>query len=216
MGVEWDIGCERCRHFVWLGSQKPYKWAGFQLGDDEVRSFLALHTGDRGCQLRLTNDGTTAVAWEDGAPSGWREDILSRSFWDSRSEAGLICAQCEAADPGLHKNQLLAFCGEPCFEAYRAAQLERDHSIHDSSSERVALAPGMQLSLACLDCRAYLIVDDQPDVHGVTRDMQYLALFACEHIGPHRLLALYIDPDSEDPSLPWHGPDAASWQIHVD
>lgn len=216
MGVEWDIGCERCRRYIWLGSQKPNRWLGFQVGDEVVRRFLGLHPAASGCQLRLTNDGTSNVAWEDGVASGWREDILSRTFWDSSRVDGLVCGHCEAPRPELRKNQYLWFCGESCFDGYQTYQAaERDRPIYDSTADALAVADTSELAVACLDCQEFLIVDGSQVEPKVVRDIHYLALFLCEHIGEHRLLAVHIAPGGDDPRCPWHGLQATAWRPYV-
>ena len=99
MGVEWEIGCEHCRQFVWLGSQKPASWEGFQMGNDYVERFLGLHAyrSDRPCQLVVYNDGSAPSApWEEDNEGwlDWKEDILSRNFWDSFSNKQIQCGNC--------------------------------------------------------------------------------------------------------------------------
>ena len=235
MGVEWDLGCERCHRFLWLGSQKPLKWRGFQVGDAVVRRFMGLHDRRQGCTLRLTNDGCAEAPWEDGAASGWREDVLSRTFWDSWSAQGLDCAHCGAKGPrtaepgaaptagsGLLKNRALWFCAEACFAEYCAYQAsERDHLIYDSSGDALPFAAESRLAVACLDCRVDLLVDGDDNGHGTLRDMEELAVFLCEHLGnqdpsPHRLAAAHIPPG--DTSVPWRGQgaEAERWREFVD
>jgi hypothetical protein len=229
MGVEWELGCERCLRFLWLGSQKPLKWRGFQVGDAVVRRFMGLHDRQGGCTLKLTNDGCASAPWEDGAHSGWREDVLSRTFWDSWSAEGLDCAHCGATGPrsvapgtspergpGLRKNAALWFCDEPCFAEYCDYQAtQRDRQIYDSTDDVVPFGPESVLAVACLDCRAYLRVDGADDGGGTLRDMEALAHFLCEHIGDHRLAALHIAPGEEDRSGPWLGDDADRWRAYV-
>ena len=43
MGVELHIGCDSCRNWAWLGSAKPHKWQGFQVGNEVVASWLVAH-----------------------------------------------------------------------------------------------------------------------------------------------------------------------------
>lgn len=240
MGVEWDLGCERCLRFLWLGSQKPMKWGGFQVGDGVVRRFMGLHDHRQGCTLRLTNDGCPEAPWEEesGAANQWQEDVLSRSFWDSWTAQGLDCAHCGAKGPrapasdtaqasisGLLKNRALWLCGERCFVDYCAYQAtERDRRIYDSSDDVITFAEESLLAVACLDCRVYLVVDGKDDGLGTLRDMEQLALFLCEHIGNdisdqgasgHRLAASHIT-QGEEAEAPWQGPGSERWHAFTD
>jgi len=229
MGVEWKLGCERCLRFLWLGSQKPLKWRGFQVGDGVVRRFMGLHDSRGGCALTLTNDGCAEPPWEDGVESGWREDVLSRTFWDSWSPAGMDCAHCGATGPrgaaanasteagsGLRKNQALWFCTASCFAEYCAYQAtQRDRLIYDSTDDPVPFGPESVLAVACLDCRVHLTVDGADDDGGTARDMEALAHFLCEHVGEHRLAALHRTPGESDERCPWLGADADSWRAFV-
>jgi hypothetical protein len=220
MGVEWDIGCVRCRRFVWLGSQKPYKWEeGFQIGAATLRRFLGLHPFEAGCELSLANDGTAEVPWDedDSADSGWREDLLSRSFWDSWGEGGQVCAQCGAPElrGGLRRGDYLWLCGEACLAAYRRAQAEeRGRPTYDSTDDPLPRPQGGALAIACLDCRSYCVADGQEDARGMTRDLCYLAHFLSEHIGGHRLAASF-DPRVADAPAAVFGADGEVWTHYV-
>ena len=55
MGVEWDMACVGCRSFAWLGSMKPFKWGGFQVGNACFTELLSLHAGPN-CGLIVTSD----------------------------------------------------------------------------------------------------------------------------------------------------------------
>lgn len=115
MGIEIDLGCERCRIFAWLGSRKPEKWRGFQVGNRHVAEFLSLHTDP--CRLVLLAD-TEDRDWDEGAP--WREDLRSRSFWSLRTDRWR-CGQCDAVLPGEQRavsiGRHLAFCSRSCLQA---------------------------------------------------------------------------------------------------
>ena len=222
MGVEWDIGCARCRRFIWLGSQKPYKWEdGFQVGAATLRRFLGLHPLAAGCELLLTNDGTAEVPWDedddDASGDSWREDLLSRSFWDSWGEDGQVCAQCGAPERpgGLRRSIYLWLCGEACLAAYRRAQAEeRDRLTYDSTDDPLPGTRGGALAIACLDCRSYCVADDRDDGAGTTRDLRYLAHFLCEHVGGHRLAASF-DPRAAEVPAAVLGADPEPWTLYV-
>jgi hypothetical protein len=109
MGAEWHLGCLACREYAWLGSAKPVKWDGFQLGNRFFAELLALHSRPT-CVLLLGVDHT--YAWDEG--DGWREDLRSRSFWDS--EEG-VCATCNARldeATAMIANPWLWFCSTEC------------------------------------------------------------------------------------------------------
>ncbi len=119
MGVEWTLACTTCRHHAWLGSIKPAKWEGFQVGHRAIAELFARHAwpcsmGD--CRLVVVADcDPTSMPWldpragEPGADPGWSEDLRSRGVWSSfgtpvksRGEQGswqtpMVCAEC-----GLH------------------------------------------------------------------------------------------------------------------
>ena len=114
MGVEWDMACVGCRSFAWLGSMKPFKWGGFQVGNACFTELLSLHAGPN-CGLIVTSDALAfEVPWEhDSDASGFREDLRSRWFWESirhdSTPPAMICAACQAEQelankPGSRKH----------------------------------------------------------------------------------------------------------------
>lgn len=146
MGVEWDMACVGCRSFAWLGSMKPFKWSGFQVGNGPFTELLSLHAGPE-CGLIVTSDALAfEVPWEhDSDACGFREDLRSRWCWESirhdSTPPAMICAACQAvlalpatpdgaslresgyrASPGapapLIVGRYLWFCGERCREVY--------------------------------------------------------------------------------------------------
>lgn len=219
MGVEWDLGCDRCRRFIWLGSQKPEKWGGFQVSDATVERFLGLHAATRGCTLRLTNDGTPAPPWEALAASGWHEDILSRTFWDSWRDDALVCAQCGAPaveGAGLRKNEYLWLCGDACYAAYVREYAERERLIYDSTSDAVAAPTEGTLVVGCVDCHELFTLDHGLDDDGGARDMVRFAYFLGDHVcraDPHGLVAART-PAWRDPLTLFvaHGDATVPWR----
>ncbi len=214
MGVEWHIGCIKCKRQIWLGSQKPHKWQGFQIGDEIVKRFLSLHAG---CDhldgnLLLTNDGTVEIPWEtDDEISGWKEDILSRSFcFDSWHQDTIICASCgkelsrdeslRRQHGNLMKNPLLWFCNEKCFSNYiESTEKERGQLIYDSTKDPLPPIIKDLFEIGCTKCKTYIAIDNQKDSFGKTKDFEYLALFLCEHVGNDHILKLNID----NQHIPW-------------
>lgn len=149
MGTEWDLACVSCRNWVWLGSLKPWKWNGFQMGNRLVAEFFSVHA-QAGCSLIVTSDARTFdPPWEHDAPAtGWHEDLRSRWFWDSSRldtrPPQMVCAACRALlslpsgpdaeqlrqagydpAPGAAKplimGRYLWFCGPDCRQRYLAA-----------------------------------------------------------------------------------------------
>jgi hypothetical protein len=121
MGVEWELACLGCNEYAWLGSLKPFKWHGFQVGNRVVAELLALHTTPT-CRLIVDVDGARSV-WghPDDPVAGWRADLRSRHFWESSDEGE--CAVCririgdaDAQVVGLH----LWFCSDRCRDTYAA------------------------------------------------------------------------------------------------
>jgi hypothetical protein len=120
MGVEWDIGCLTCREYAWLGSLKPTKWAGFQLGNELLADLLALHANPA-CVLLLDVDHASGL-WtrSDEGSDGWREDL--RSLWFGDSDAG-VCATCNARldeAAAVIANPCLWFCNTSCVARFVA------------------------------------------------------------------------------------------------
>jgi len=179
VGVEWDLACVGCRHFAWLGSVKPYKWGGFQVGNGVVAELLALHTGPD-CSLVVVSD---ARAWSppwshDDATTGWLEDLRSRWLWDSIvsdvAPAGMVCAVCRAelslpatADGDAMRRQgyrsagpvpiivgrYLWFCGTACLDRHRSVAGRTWQPCPDVAS----LA---HLEIGCLRCGVEIAVGD--------------------------------------------------------
>jgi hypothetical protein len=173
MGVEWTLACVGCRHFAWLGSMKPYKWNGFQVGDGVVAELLALHSGPD-CSLIVSSDARAwTPAWaHDDATAGWLEDLRSRWFWDSIvsdvEPLGMICAVCRAplqlpATPEgealrragyrshaggavpLVVGRYLWFCGPNCLDRHRSVPGRTWRACSD-------LAATTRLEIGCLHC----------------------------------------------------------------
>jgi hypothetical protein len=173
MGVEWDLACVTCRQWVWLGSMKPWKWSGFQMGSAFVAEMLSLHATPS-CTLIVTSDARAfEPPWQhDDAECGWLEDLRSRWFWDSiRHDATppqMVCATCEAplelstgADvealrqegyrsPGgaptpLIVGRYLWFCGPACRDRHRSGP-GRAWRAHPDAS------PHARIRVGCRHC----------------------------------------------------------------
>jgi hypothetical protein len=177
MGVEWSLGCLKCKTFLWLGSQKPFKWNGFQISNESVKRFLAMHSNLKSpqCHLFLINDGTREVPWEEN--SEWKEDILSRNFcYDSYSPKGLICGSCEILlsewekktesplipandlrkSGKIQKNEYLWFCDPLCFQKYLQFQSqERETFLYDSTEEPLGFLEKYHWDIGCTQCKEY-------------------------------------------------------------
>lgn len=211
MGIEWHIGCLKCKRQIWLGSQKPYKWKGFQIGNENAKRFLSLHAScgsKENGNFLLTNDGTTKIPWEDDAESiEWAEDILSRTFcYDSWRNEDIICAHCsEKLDVdeesrlqkgNLMKNQFLWYCNEACFHNYvEFYREERGRVIYDSTNDKIQ-AFETSLEVTCTICNTSLSIDNQEDEIGNIKDFEYLALFMGEHLGHDHLLRVSLGKNS--------------------
>lgn len=217
MGVEWHIGCLKCKKFIWLGSQKPFSFKGFQIGNQNVKRFLYLHSecdkNEIG-NLLLTSDGIDKTPWISNENTEWKEDILSRSFcFDSlkidtiNDIKNIICANCGKAietnkhnikskDLLLKKGDLLWFCDEDCFDKYvEYNQEERDHLIYDSTNDAIKISTNSILHVACTICKKYVILDDKKISNSLKRDFEYLGLFLCEHIGHEHKIRTNNDLD---------------------
>jgi hypothetical protein len=215
MGVEWNIGCLKCKNHIWLGSQKPFKWAGFQIGDENVMRFLSLHAccgNPFAGNLLLTNDGTSKIPWrEENERLEWQEDILSRTFcFDSWNGENIICAACSVRleeseanriqKGNLKKNQFLWFCNERCFDTYlEYNKTDGERTIHDSSKTPLIATTETFLEVGCANCNTFVVIDKQEDSFGRKRDFEYLALFLSEHVGHDHLLIAAINPNQ----TPW-------------
>jgi hypothetical protein len=79
MGVELEIGCAACHNWMWLGSAKPDKWQGFQVGNEAFAEWLIAHAHHEVLSDALElwrDDGDQPSPWSH-APSSWREDARS-------------------------------------------------------------------------------------------------------------------------------------------
>jgi hypothetical protein len=148
VGIEWTIGCLGCQQRAHLGSMKPFKWSGFQMGNRFVAEWLALHAMV-GCSLIVTRDDLAFDPpwWRDDTAASWLVDLRSRSFFDSFHPAAkppeMVCAACKApleVPPGPEWDELrryaapprpgaamplivgeyLWFCGPACRDTFRA------------------------------------------------------------------------------------------------
>jgi hypothetical protein len=211
MGVEWNIGCIKCKRQIWLGSQKPFKWQGFQIGEQSIKRFLYLHSkceNSLAGNLLLTNDGALQIPWDaEDERFEWQEDILSRSFcFDSWNQSTTICANCKKElEPdknnrkfagNVMKGEYLWFCDNHCFSNYvEYKRTEREEFIYDSTED--AMPPSIEglFEIGCTKCKEYVIIDNKqtPSEPARIRNFEYLALFFCEHIEQDHILKLNID-----------------------
>lgn len=222
MGVEAEIGCLSCKKYIWLGSMKPEKWRGFQIPNKDVFRFFSLHSKNQNsnCNLYYTHDlGVETPPWNEDKK--WQEDVNSRSFWDSYSENGKICGNCNKrlADKNdkelgdnIKKGTYLWFCNNACFEAYkRDYRIRLDIEIYDSTEDEVIKSNSENLVIGCSHCKSYCLIDNEKDASGIIRDYRYLHEFLIEHAF-HRSLMIYIKSNSKK-KAPWEEIDTkASWR----
>jgi hypothetical protein len=85
--------------FTWIGSMKPWKWTGFQVDVSSVVDWLALHAQPQCSLLICVDDRRVPDGITLDPADGWREDLRSRSFWNSLSltttPARMHCAHCQ-------------------------------------------------------------------------------------------------------------------------
>ena len=112
MGVELHIGCDSCRNWAWLGSAKPHKWQGFQVGNEVVASWLVAHAhidAASSTDLELWRDDGPEAPWTLDAKA-WTEDerslgvnagalsadIAQEATWsfDQATALWLSCSRC--------------------------------------------------------------------------------------------------------------------------
>ncbi len=213
MGLEWYLGCLKCKQHIWLGSQKISKWSGFQIGDENVRIFFALHSqcdNQENGNFLLVNEYTTGIPWRDKVEMlEWKEDLLSRSFcWDSKFEGGLKCANClkklneteegRMLNSNLKKGQYLWFCHDLCFNSYLKGKTDwLNYLIYDSTDEQTSQMAKGTIELGCTCCKNYVVIDNQKDAVGNTKNFEFLAEFLSEHIGHDHLLKVNIGEEYE-------------------
>lgn len=209
MGVEWNLGCLKCKKQIWLGSQKPFSWKGFQIGDENVKRFLLIHSlcnNKANGNLLLTNDETTKIPWEDDSKKlEWKEDILSRTFcFDSYSQEGLKCANCSKSievdneskmlNGKLMKSQYLWFCNDSCLDNYiEFNRTQRQNFIYDSTNDIPINLKEYSIEVSCTNCKVFVSIDNNKDSCNRAINFEYLALFLCEHVGHDHSLKVHID-----------------------
>ncbi|OQP40989.1 hypothetical protein A4H97_15425 [Niastella yeongjuensis] len=209
MGIEWNIGCLKCKRQIWLGSEKPYKWKGFQIKNEDVERFLSLHSQcDKNINgnLLLTNDGTIDIPWySDDTKLEWQEDILSRTFcFDSWFNKAFYCPGCSKKldddeelrklNGDVKKNSYLWFCNDACFDRYVENYRKNEETIiYDSTNDQQQPATGAVFEVCCTRCKTFVVIDNLKDADEITRDFEYLALFLEEHIGHDHLLKVNFD-----------------------
>lgn len=215
MGVEWQIGCNSCKRFVWLGSQKAESWEGFQMGNAYVERFFALHrhTSPNQCELYLGNDMHEDGGWTQEG-SGWKEDILSRRFWDSYHQKTIRCGSCHKVlsddyrypptENVLRLNRGLYVCDDNCRNAYVSAARTDGESdtyqiapIYDSSQDDASVPQDSILVVGCTQCKEFAAVDGAMDATLHVRDFKYLAGFLESHVG-HKVIKGFFHGTEEE------------------
>jgi len=135
MGIELTLCCRTHRHQAWLGSMKPWKWAGYQLGNRWFAELLAAHVG---CDLVLVDDagGPETFFWtarwgDPGEEEVWQEDLRSRHCWDSlqAGEGPVVCGGCGKPVDEARSLQVGRYlwccdvdCRSRCLDPYRVFQ----------------------------------------------------------------------------------------------
>jgi hypothetical protein len=112
VGVEWQVACLTCNEYAWLGSLKPSKWDGFQIGNRIAAEIFAQHTA-AACDLIVDADGAVDTWSHRGRPRpGWPVDV--RSHLESDQPTG--CATCGQLhiDDALAIGEQLEFCSTRC------------------------------------------------------------------------------------------------------
>ncbi len=218
MGVEMHMGCLSCKKFLWLGSEKPYAWEGFQLQHHYVKSFMTWHSMPD-CELFHADDGTTDIPWQKNTEE-WEEDSRSRSFWSSNRQDKIVCAKCGISLEGQSNPIILAewfqLCSTSCQKAYADHYMSiLDYRIYDSSKDQPDVNK-TAWTVACHTCNTYYTVESQ----AFTPEETYmqLALFLCEHM--HKGYGLYKVYHYAEPCttpFPWQHPDTAhEWKLYDD
>lgn len=225
MGIEAEIGCLRCKKYIWLGSMKPYKWKGFQIPNSDIFRFLSLHSNNQNsnCKLIYTHDTNKEVPpWNENQKikKEWQEDINSRSFWDSFSDKGIICGNCNRLlidkngneiHDNIQKNTYSWFCNQTCFEEYNKKYKEEQNiTIYDSTNDEGIKSASQNITVGCTQCKSYTIINGQKDNSGTIKDYEYFHLFLCEHAFHLDLVVFIGDFDKTKP--PW---SIDSWKEHT-
>ncbi|RAJ87431.1 hypothetical protein CLV59_101181 [Chitinophaga dinghuensis] len=218
MGVEMHIGCLSCKKFIWLGSQKAYKWEGFQLQHHHVKTFMTWHSMPD-CELFHSNDGTMEVPW-DNHPQEWEEDSRSRSFWDSYQNKGIGCAHCgklidDQASPVI-LTEWFQLCNNKCKQDYCDEYLDRyDLRIYDSSKDQPDVSKSTW-TIACHTCKTYYTVESEEYTRADT--YKHLSLFLSIHMHKdYGLYKIYHYVTPCIPTLPWQHPATAhEWKPYGD
>jgi hypothetical protein len=140
MGAEWDLACRTCREYAWLGSVKPFKWDGFQIGNLAAAEIIAQHTHAT-CELVLDVDHAADVWSDSGKPLlGWRIDVRSHLEYE-HSEG---CSSCGAPVGGavIAISEQLQFCSSSC----------RDNFVTQPHRVWRVVPPVEQVRVSCLRC----------------------------------------------------------------
>ncbi len=231
MGIESSIGCLKCKKSIWLGSAKPSKWDGFQVGNEIAFRFLSLHSHNlkTNCVLCYMHDANFELPpWEDEkTEKEWEEDINSIYFAyssSSYSKEGTICGHCkkllenkdnhQAISNFIKKNEFLSFCNQSCFEAYKTFfKRHEDISLYDSTEDEKAESLTGIVEIGCTHCKVYTIIDGKEEMDGLIKDYKYLHTFFYKH-NCHENLLVFIG-DEEKGIAPWKNKlTKNSWGIY--
>lgn len=183
MGVEIHFVCLECREHAALGSAKPWTWHGFRAGNRYVAELFTLHAAP-GCRVALYLDHSPVQPpWSDDSSGLWREDLRSiEHWWSSIGPLGFehpVCGACGkllADRPRVTVGRHLAFCGTPCYEAYRDApgRTHRPCPVLPSS---------LCVAVACEDCLAQTHMGLPDRFADDTADAEAFAIWLLEHGG---------------------------------
>ena len=230
MGMEWTLVCTTCKQHAWLGSVKPMKWEGFQLGNRFAAELFALHASDgtrECCELLVFNDACfTDVPWADPEfdefPPGWeawKRDLRCFEFgnsvlpyWSDEGQ-GMVCGQCRRTlrseeNPGapeaLVVSSSLWFCDSDCRDAFAG----KDQRVW---RQFVAPPSDTVLEVGCVPCRQGVGLGQlDPEAHdGFEESAQLFAEWLSFHVyrpdeaaPPCSLAACVLSPD-EPRAKPW-------------
>lgn len=210
MGNELQLGCLSCKIHLWLGSKKPEKWQGFQLHHPTVKRFLTWHSKPD-CELFMSDDYTNNVPWDDH-PKEWKEDITSRSYWDSITDKGFVCAECNHlltnAEDYLSLTPYLAFCNTTCHDTYiRYNEEERQCFIYDSRKD-IPVTSKTEWAVTAIGSGVYW------EMEKAENEWLHLACFFNSYFSTCTF-KVYTYSTEETKLQPWHSADTMQhWQAY--
>ncbi len=75
MGIELTSACSTCKEVFRFGTNKPYRWSGFQFGNRQVFSWFTRHSKST-CKVFIGNDLTGSYPWEVGSTKEVAESFI--------------------------------------------------------------------------------------------------------------------------------------------